>query len=113
MNSNSWLEDEIRKSLGYKSFQRLDKIADAIRLISDQKLWDEVGAQMGKPKPEDIKQIKEQLSWIVDRRDQIAHEVDIEPDYYNKGERLPIDENMVNDTVDFIDQVVNSIHQVL
>lgn len=112
LNSNSWLEGEIRKSLGYKSFQRPDKIADAIRLISDKKLWDEVGAQMGKPKPEDIKQIKEQLSSIVERRDKIAHEADIDPSY-NIGERWPIDENMVNDAVDFIEQVVESIHQVL
>ena len=112
LNSNSWLEDEIRKTLGYKSFQRPDKIADAIRLISDKKLWDEVGAQMGKPKPEDIKQIKEQLSSIVERRDQIAHEADINSSY-NTAERWPIDENMVNDAVNFIEQVINSIHQVL
>lgn len=112
LNSNSWLEDEIRKSLGYKSFQQPDKIADAIRLISDKKLWDEVGTQMGKPKKEDIKQIKEQLSLIVERRNKIAHEADIDPTY-NIGERWPIDENMVNDAVDFIEQVVESIHQVL
>ena len=67
---------------------------------------------MGKPKSDDIKQIKEQLSSIVERRNKIAHEADINPTY-NTGERWPIDENMVNDAVDFIEQVVNSIHQVL
>ena len=66
--------------------------------ISDKKLWDEVGAQMGKPKSEDIKQIKEQLSFIVERRNKIAHEADIDPSY-NIGQRWPIDEDMVNDDV--------------
>ena len=112
LNGNFWLEEEIRKSLGYKSFQQPDKIADGIRLISDKKLWDEVGAQMGKPKSEDIKQIKEQLSFIVERRNKIAHEADIDPSY-NIGERWPIDEDMVNDAVNFIEGVVHSIHQVL
>ncbi len=68
LNNTAWLEDEIRESLGYQSFQQPDKIADAIRLISDKKLWDEVGNNMNKP----AKDIKQQLTLIVDRR---IHEV--------------------------------------
>jgi len=108
LNNTSWLEDEIRKGLSYKSFQQPDKIADAIRQISDKQLWNEVASKMSKP-PEDIKQ---QLTLIVDRRNKIAHEADIDPTL-NIGNRWYIDELMVADTVDFLEQVVESIHQIL
>lgn len=108
LNHNSWLEAEIRESLSYKSFQDPDKIADAIRLISDKKLWDEVANKMGRT----TKDIKQQLNFIVDRRNKIAHEADIDPSF-GLGNRWPIDEVMVNDAVDFIEQVVESIHQIL
>jgi hypothetical protein len=56
--------------------------------------------------------IKQQLSLIVDRRNKIAHEADIDPTL-NLGDRWYIDEAMVNDAVNFIEQVVESIHQIL
>ncbi|BBD66667.1 hypothetical protein NIES4072_60590 [Nostoc commune NIES-4072] len=108
LNNTSWLEDEIRERLSYQSFQQPDKIADAIRQISDKKLWDEVATKMSQPS----KNIKQQLALIVDRRNKIAHEADIDPTL-NIGNRWYIDESMVGDTVDFIEQVVESIHQIL
>lgn len=109
LNQNTiWLENEIRETLSYKSFQQPDKIADAIRLISDKKLWDEVGNLMGKS----AKEIKQQLTAIVDRRNKIAHEADIDPSY-GIGNCLNIDEILVNDAVDFIEQLVETIHQIL
>lgn len=108
LNKASWLEDEVRDRLGYQSFQQPEKIADAIRLISDQKLWDEVAVILGKS----AKEVKQQLSVIVDRRNKIAHEADIDPTF-GIGNRWNIDENQVNDAVNFIQQVVESIHQIL
>ncbi len=108
LNNAAWLEDEIRERLGFQSFQQPDKIADAIRLISDKKLWDEVGIQMSKP----AKDIKQELSAVVDRRNKIAHEADIDPTF-GIGSRWYIDEILVNDAVDFVEQVVESIHQIL
>lgn len=108
LNRASWLEDEIRERLGYQSFQQPDKIADAIRLISDEKLWDEVSTKLGK----DTKDVKQQLSAIVDRRNKIAHEADIDPTF-GIGSRWNIDEVLVNDAVDFIEQVIESIHQTI
>ena len=108
LNNASGLEDEIRERLGYESFQQPDKIADAIRYISDKKLWDEVANKIRRP-PKDIKQ---QLNSIVDRRNKIAHEADIDPTF-NIGNRWNIDEVLVGDAVDFIEQIVESIHQVL
>jgi hypothetical protein len=107
-NIDSWLEDEIRQRHSYKSFQQPNAIADAVRLISDKKLWEEVSINMGSP----AKEIKEQLRLIVDRRNKIAHEADISPAYLG-GYCWPIDELLVNEAVDFIEQVVESIHNIL
>lgn len=108
LNSSSWLEDEIRERLGYQSFQQPDKIADAVRLISDKRLWEEVAGELSRS-PRDIKQ---QLAAIVDRRNKIAHEADIDPTF-GIGDRWSINEALVNDAVDFIEQIVEVIHQVL
>ena len=102
------MEDEIRERLGYQSFQQPKKIAEAIRYISDKNLWDEVANKISR-RPEDIKQ---QLNSIVDRRNKIAHEADIDPTF-NIGNRWNIDEVLVGDAVNFIEQIVESIHQVL
>jgi len=102
----SWLENEIQQNYG--SFFEPDKIAEAIRLISAKKLWEEVASKLNKP----AKDIKSQLSIIVDRRNKIAHEADIDPSY-GIGSRWNIDENLVNDAVTFIEQLVENIHQVL
>jgi hypothetical protein len=108
LNNTTWLENEIRERHSYSSFQQPDKIADAIRLISDEKLWKEVASIMGKTDQD----IKQQLSLIVDRRNKIAHEADIDPSY-NLGNRWNINETLVNDAVDFLEKLVTAIHQIL
>ena len=64
---------------------------------------------MGKP----AKDIKQQLSSVVERRNKIAHEADIDHTYFTLGKRWDIDELLINDAVDFIEQVIESIHQIL
>lgn len=107
-SSTNWLEYEIREKLGYQSFQKPDKIAEAIRYISDKKLWEEVEYRMEISQRE----AKETLSNIVDRRNKIAHEADIDPSY-GIGNRWPIDESMVGEVVGFIERLAESIHQIL
>lgn len=108
LNNSTWLENEIRESQSSESYQQPDKIADAIRRISDQQLWKEVGIKMGRK----AKDVKDQLSSIVARRNKITHEADIDPTF-GIGNRWEIDENLVNDAVTFIEQLVESIHQVI
>ncbi|MGD1806889.1 HEPN domain-containing protein [Dapis sp. BLCC M126] len=103
-----YLEDEIRQRHSYKSFQQPDSIADAIRLISDKKLWLEVANIMGRTD----KDIKQELKIIIDRRNKIAHEADIDPTL-SLGNRWAIDEIMVGGAVNFIEQVVDSIHSII
>jgi hypothetical protein len=126
LNNTSWLESEIRERLGYQSFQQADKIADAVRYISDKKLWNEVAtlmpqtaantshinAQSNLRAAKNAQGIKQELNSIVDRRNKIAHEADINP-AFGIAERWNIDDILVGDAVDFIEILVESIHQVL
>lgn len=105
--SSHWLENEIRIRHRWQSFQQADKIADAIRLITDISLWQEVARRVGKM-PQDVKQ---QLDLIVDRRNKIAHEADIDPTY--PGSRWPIDEVLTDNAVDFIEQIAETINNIL
>ena len=103
----SWLDSEIRERHSWQSFEHPDRIADAIRLISDMSLWETVASDLGS----DTDYIKQRIKLIVDRRNKIAHEADIDPSFPNT--RWPIDDQMVIETVTFIEQVVLSIHNAI
>ena len=55
---------------------------------------------------------KQELNAIVDRRNKIAHEADIDPTF-NVDDRWPINEHLVNNAVTFIERVVEAIHNIL
>jgi RiboL-PSP-HEPN len=59
-----------------------------------------------------VKDIKQQLDSIVDRRNKIAHEADINPTF-NIGNRWDIDEVLVSEAVDFIEKLIENIHLML
>ena len=103
----SWVRDQIRKNLGYKSYQKSESIAGALKLISSKKIWDEVEIIMGSAKA----QITLELDLIIERRNKIAHEADLDPTYPNK--RWPINRSMVNDAVSHIEKICESIFQVV
>ncbi|MBT9244931.1 hypothetical protein KM031_02035 [Gemmobacter fulvus] len=100
------LEAEIRSRHGYVSFQQPDKVADAVRLFSPVSLWVEVGASVGV----DAKTLKTNFGLIVDRRNKIAHEADIDPSYPNQ--RWPIDRAQVEYTFDLVERVARAIFAV-
>lgn len=106
----SILDEEIRERHGWQSFQRPDKIADALRLITTIKLWDELAKEM----KTEARTIKGRLELIVERRDKIAHEADTMP----HSERLPdkrwtINKEMTLELVEFIEKVVEAIYRIL
>jgi hypothetical protein len=103
----TWLENEIRIQHGYLAFQQPDKVADALRLVSDVELWSAVGAHMGRPASD----LKTQLKLIVDRRNKIAHEADIDPTP-PRG-RYPISRIMVDASIDFLDHLALAIVAVM
>jgi hypothetical protein len=106
MSHELWVGETVREKHSWQSFQDPDKLADAIRLISSVKLWDAVGTELGVP-PKDV---KTRLKLIVDRRNKIAHEADLDPT--SPGFRWPIDAAMVNDTVNFLESVGDAIYKV-
>ena len=105
--SDDWLDNEIRERHGWRSFQQADHIADAIRLISDISLWEQVSNRLGMPSHD----VKEQLNFIVDRRNKIVHEADMDPTPYDT--RWPIDEALVDDAINFIEQIAETIYDLL
>jgi hypothetical protein len=101
-----WVGETVRQKHSWQSFQDPDKLADAIRLISPVKLWEDVGAELS-VLPKDV---KTRLKLVVDRRNKIAHEADLDP--ANPGFRWPITASMVNDTIDFIERLGDAIFKV-
>lgn len=105
--TRSNVEADIRSQHSFLSFQHPDKIADALRTVTDVKLWDEVASLLG----HSAKDVKDRLTLIVDRRNKIAHEADLDPTYPNT--RWPIHAPDVTDTVGFLSDVVQAIDLLL
>jgi hypothetical protein len=100
-------ENAIRAQHSYATFQQPDKIADAVRLFSNVGLWDAVAARLGIT----VKDTKNALALIVDRRNKIAHEADTDPSF--PGQRWPIDRAMVDAMLSTIEVTVEAIHAVV
>ena len=71
----NWVGETVRERHSWQSFQDPDKLADAIRLISTVKLWEAVGIELALSAAD----VKTRLQLIVDRRNKIAHEADLDP----------------------------------
>jgi hypothetical protein len=108
-SSTAWLDAEIRTRHGYLSFQQPDKIADAIRLISPVDLWNSLGFSLG----DTPQNLKTRLRLIIDRRNKITHEADVDPTYPGSGVRWPINETLVNDSVDFVERLCEALYALL
>lgn len=101
-----WLHDEIRERHRWHSFQSPDRITEALRLITDVGIWDAVADDLRRP----VQDVRQQLELIIDRRNKIAHEADLNPSFPNL--RWPIDEGLVNETAAFIVVIAETIHKV-
>jgi len=106
-SSRILLENEIREKHSYLSFQHPDKIADAIRLFYPNPLWPDVATSLSVP----VNDVKTRLKLIVERRNKIAHEADMDPSF--PGARWPITKQDVQSTIDFIEKVGGSIHTII
>lgn len=102
-----WLDEAVRDAHSWRAFQHPDKIADAIRLVSDTKLWHEVAEEIGS----DATAVKARLTAIVDRRNKIAHEADADPS--NPGHQWPINGELVQDALHFLECLVDAIYKVV
>ena len=100
--SLDWLEEEIFYRNSYKSFQRSEKIADAIKIIYGGKIWDEIAKKLQKEK----KTIKAELDSIIELRDDIAHQ----------DSSMIEEDNESADTIrriEFIEELINTVHSII
>lgn len=104
MSSSQWVDAAIRQSHSYLSFQHPDKIADAIRFIHSAPLWPALEVRLGIPADD----LKKHLKLIVDRRNKIAHEADVDPSY--PGMRWPITYHDASSATDFLQSLVEAIN---
>lgn len=105
--SAAWLDQEIREQLGWQSFQKPEKVAEAFQYISDVKLWEQLASRLGRS----AQDIRAELQLIVDRRNKIAHEADLDPSFPQK--RWPIDATMVGSASSFLENLAAEIFQLL
>lgn len=71
----------VRTYLSRLTYQAPDDIADGVRLCSPIELWNDVALNLGATpatKADEAKRLKKQLSLVVQRRNMIAHEGDLQ-----------------------------------
>lgn len=96
VEKSSLLEDHIRKENSYKSFVAPDKFAECLRPLLE-KPWERVSEAYGSQDSV----CKARLKGVVDLRNRIAHEADVNP-AYGGIELWPIYSQDVQDSVAFL-----------
>lgn len=109
LTNEDWLNPVIVEQHERLSFQRPQKIADAIRHIADipDGLWPGIAEIVGF---NDVKRVQARLDLIVDRRNAIVHEDDSDSP---GGSRAPIDEPLVTEALNLLEQIVGAIDQLV
>jgi hypothetical protein len=105
---------EVRSQLSRKTFQHPDDIADAIRLCWGSELWNEVAARLGAtPQNKTIlaKTLRRDFSLIVERRNKIVHEGDLQPS--TTREPWPISRPDVAFVANQIERIVKTIDDLV
>jgi len=99
-------EHEIRRLHGFRTFQTADNISQALSFIGIKSIWEKVAAFFGITSSD----VRTQLDLIIDRRNCIAHEGDIDPTF-GIGNKYPIDYPLVEKIVGFLEKIVGAIHK--
>ena len=110
----SQMDLQIRGKLERRTFQHPDEIAEGIRFISDVELWNEVAMIDGATaasKNIRAKSIKYQLAAIVQRRNKIVHEADLQPTMPRT--LWPISTADLKTVRDFVEKTVRAIDAVV
>lgn len=103
----SIIDEQIRLENSYKSFVSPDKLAECLRLLVE-KPWDKISTVLCRPSS----LCKEQLRNIVDLRNRIAHEGDVNPSF-GGVELWPIYPEDVEASVRFLRELGTAIAQVV
>lgn len=102
-----WFEQEIIQRHKHLSFQDPEKINPALSLIWDEPhKWQKIAGALALPEKDVVTKLKN----IVTRRNQIAHESDID---IVTGLRITIVKNDIDDVINFIGSVGKSIFDLV
>lgn len=101
---NQGLRNAFQRSLGFQSLQQPKNIEDALSLIGIEKFWSGVAARIGNP----VEDIKKELTQIVKRRNQIAHEGDLSQSKKARNKPHDITPGLVQSSLDFLDQLIKT-----
>ena len=107
-------ELEVRTRLSRLTYQAPDDIADGIRMISPCSLWNEVALRLGASQATVTAvtaDLKKKLSVIVDRRNKIVHEGDLQPTVPRTP--WPISRTDLADVAAFIGGIVSAIEAIV
>jgi hypothetical protein len=111
--ASSAFDLDVRERHSILTFQDPEKIAGAVRLYSGVELWNEVALHLGATaatKDLAAKALKKDISLIVQRRNKIAHEGDMQPAVPRAP--WPIDRASVDFVATTIEKVVMAIEHV-
>lgn len=112
--ASSAFDLEVRSRLGLATYQDPEKIAEGIRLISDVPLWNRIASKLGATPAtvdKEAKVVKRGLSLIVERRNKIAHEGDLQPSVPRTP--WPITQADLQYVASFIRGIVDAIDQII
>lgn len=113
-DATSAFDLEVRSRLSRATYQFPDDIADGIRFVSNCELWNEIAVAKGatpSTKITDAKALKKSLSLIVERRNKIAHEGDLQPSIPRSP--WPISRADVTFVATFISGLVQAIDSIV
>lgn len=96
------LDNEIRNVTSKCSYQAPSNVERALALIDVKSIWKFVAKELNMSRDDIVKE----LGLIVNRRNKIAHEADIDP---ITNEKTPIDRNTLIDVKNFITKIVTEI----
>lgn len=105
---------EVRNQLCRSTFQHPDNIAEAIRLCSGVELWNEVARHLGATPQNQTaiaKSVRRNLSLIVERRNKIVHEGDLQPTI--SRDPWPIGQSDLAFVASHIESIVRAIDSVV
>lgn len=105
---------EVRTRLSRVTYQYPDDIADGVRLISPCKLWTDVALKLGATAASvsaHTERLKKRLSLVVDRRNKIVHEGDLQPTIPRTP--WPISRQDLSEVAAFIHEIVCAIDSVV
>lgn len=101
------IDECISRENSYKSFVAPDKVADCLRVLVENP-WDKISSELG----ESARNLKVRLKGVVDLRNRIAHEADVNPAYAGI-ELWPIYSADVSTSITFIRNLSHGIARVV